>query len=87
MILEKKLLTEENQCRYNKCKQDLEEIYDNNAQGTCIRCQWYFLSLEKCNKTQIQICKIIVNDQEITDPNKMLNELRKYYESFLERVA
>ena len=31
---------------------------------------------------------IIVNDQEINDPNKMLNELRKYYESFfLERVA
>ena len=42
MILEKKLFTEENQCLYNKCKQDLEEIYDNIAQGICIRsrCQW-----------------------------------------------
>ena len=29
-----------------------------------------FLNLENFNGTQSQICKIIVNDQEITDPNK-----------------
>ena len=29
--LEKNLSTEENQCFYDKCKQDLEEIYDNIA--------------------------------------------------------
>ena len=28
-LLEKNLLIEENQCLYDKCKRDLEEIYDN----------------------------------------------------------
>ena len=45
------------------------------------RCQWYeegekssksFLNLEKLNGMQTQIRKIIVNDQEVTDPNKIL---------------
>ena len=42
-LLEKNLSTEENQCLYDKCKRDLEEIYDNNAEGVRIRrrCQWY----------------------------------------------
>ena len=74
--LEKNLSTGENQCLYDKCKRDLEEIYDNIAEGTRIRsrCHWYeegeksskfFLNIEKFNGTQSQICKIIVNDQEI----------------------
>ena len=42
-LLEKNLSTEENQSLYNKCKQDLEEIYDNIAEGMDIRSrsQWY----------------------------------------------
>ena len=41
--LEKNLSTEENQCLYDKCKRDLEEIYDNIADRIRIRtrCQWY----------------------------------------------
>ena len=58
------------------------------------RCQWYeegekssnfFINLEKFNGTQSQICKIIVNDQEVTDPNKMLNEIRNFYKSLFKK--
>ena len=94
--LEKNLSTGENQCLYDKCKRDLEEIYDNIAEGTHIRsrCQWYeegeksskfFLNLEKLNGTRSQIRKIIVNDQEIVDPNKVLNEIRIFYESLFRK--
>ena len=59
-ILERNLSIEENQCLYDKCKRDLEEIYDNITEGICIRSrsQWYdegekfskcFLNLEIFN--------------------------------------
>ena len=38
------------------------------------------LSIKNFNRVQSQIRKIILNDQEITDPNKILNEIRKFYE-------
>ena len=90
---EKNLSTEENQCLYDQCKQDLEEIYGNIAEGIRMRsrCQRYeegaksskfFLNLEKFNRMQSQISYIIVTDQEITDPNIILNEIRNFYESF-----
>ena len=64
--LEENLSTGENQCLYDKCKRDLEEIFDNITEGTHIRsrCQWYevgeksskfFLNLEKFNGTRSQI--------------------------------
>ena len=70
-LFEKNLSTEENQCLYDKCKRDVEEIYDNIAEGIRIRsrCQWYeegekssksFLNLEKFNGMQSQIRKMIV---------------------------
>ena len=94
--LEKNLSTGENQCLYDKCKRDLEEIYDNIAEETRIRsrCQWYeegeksskfFLNLEKFNGTRSQIRKIVVNDQEIVDPNKILNEIKIFYESLFRK--
>ena len=75
---------------------DLEEIYDNIAEGIRIRssCQWYeegeksstlFLNLEKFNGMQSQIRKIIVNDKEITDPNIILNEIRNFDESLFKK--
>ena len=93
---EKNSSTEENQCLYDKCKRDLEEIYDNITEGIRIRSrgQWYeegeksskfFLNLETFNGTQSQIRKIIVNDQEITDPNKILNKIRNIYESLFKK--
>ena len=95
-LLEKNLSTEESQCLYVKCKQDLEEIYDDIAEGIWIRsrCQWYkegeksskfFLNREKSNGTQSQTRKIIVNDQEITNPHKILNKIRNFYESLFEK--
>ena len=89
-LLEKNLSTEENQCLYGKWKRDLEEIYDNIVKGIRIRsrCQWYqegeksskfFLNLEKYNRMQSQIRKIIVNNQEITDPFIILNKIRNFY--------
>ena len=70
-LLEKNLLTTENQCLYDNCKQDLEKIHDNIAEGIHIRrrCQWYeeceksskfFLNLEKFNEMQSPIRKIII---------------------------
>ena len=70
-LLEKNLSTKENQCLYDKCKQDLEKIHDNIAEGIRIRrrCQWYeegeksstfSLNLEKFNETQSAIRKIIM---------------------------
>ena len=58
------------------------------------QCQWYeegeksskfFLNLEKFNGMQSQIRKIIVNDQEITDPNIILNETRNFYKSLFKK--
>ena len=57
-ILEKYLSCDKNIEEYHKCKADLDEIYDNIAEGVKIRsnCQWYeenekstkyFLNLEK----------------------------------------
>ena len=45
----------------------------------------FFLNLEKFNRTQSQICKIRVSDQEITDRNKVLNEIRNLYESLFQK--
>ena len=95
-LVEKKLLTKENQCLYDKCKRDLEETYDNIAEGIRIRsrCQCYdegeksstfFLNLEKFNGMQSQIRKIIVSDQEITDSNIILNEIRNFYKSLFKK--
>ena len=42
----------------------------------------FFLNLEKFNETQSQIRKIIVNNKEITDPNKIQNEIRILQISF-----
>ena len=42
----------------------------------------FFLNLEKFNGIQSQICKIIVNDQEKTDPNIILNEIRNFLQNF-----
>ena len=67
-------------------------------EGICIRsrCQWYeegeksskfILNLEKFNEMQSQICKIIANDQEITDPNTILNEIRNFYEFLFKKVT
>ena len=41
----------------------------------------FFKNLEKFNGIQSQICNI-VNDQEKTDPNIILNEIRNFLQNF-----
>ena len=36
----------------------------------------FFLNLKNFNAMQSQIRKVIVNDKEVTDPNKIQNEIR-----------
>ena len=45
-----------------------------------------FLNLEKYNGTQSQICKVVVNDQEASDPTEILNDKFniKYNTKFLQ---
>ena len=47
----------------------------------------FFLNLEKFNETQSQIRKIIANNKEITDPNKIQNEIRIFTNLFLKKVT
>ena len=72
--------------KYYKIKSELEEIYEQFVEGTKVRgkCTWYeegkkstkfFLNLEKKKSLQGQISKLIGN-QEITDQNKIQNELQ-----------
>ena len=58
------------------------------------KCQWYeeeekfskfSLILENFNGTQSQIRKIILNDQEINDPNKIQNKIRNFYKSLFKK--
>ena len=97
LLLEAKLIILENDLNnstclqeYNECKKELDEIYENIAEGIRVRsrCQWYeegekstafFLNLEKSHGKQGKIRKIIVDDHEITDSIS----IRKNLESFL----
>ena len=71
---------------YHNIKDKIEEIYQKKAEGARIRskCLWYeegeksskfFLKLEKSRGIQSQTRKRVVNNQEITDQNKIQNEL------------
>ena len=39
----------------------------------------FFLNLDNLNGMQCEIRKILVNYQEITDPNRILNEINFFY--------
>ena len=65
---------------YSRHKQELDEIFDDIAEGSQIqsRCQWYkkgkksnkfFLNFEKKDGTQGQIQKLTVNVKELSDKN------------------
>ena len=47
----------------------------------------FFLNLEKGKGTQSQIRKLIVNNQEITDQNKIQNELLFFYETLFRNTS
>ena len=82
--LENVLDNDDNLESYHSMKDKIEEIYEKKAEGARIRskCLWYeedeklwkfFLNLEKRRGTQSQIRKLTINEQEITDQNKIQN--------------
>ena len=83
-IPRKPLSTEENQCLYDKCKRDLEEIYDNIVEDIRIRrrYQWYEEG-KKSSKLNPEKC---MQSHRITDPNKIKNEIKNFYECLFKTV-
>ena len=79
--LEHVLDNDDNLESYHNIKDKIQEMYEKKAEGARVRskCLWYeegekfFLNLEKRGGTQRQIRKFTVNDQEITDQNKIQN--------------
>ena len=68
------------------CKNQLEEIYNDIAEGIKVRskCQWYeegekstklFLNLEKTKATQDTVKKLEINNKEINNPVEINKEL------------
>ena len=77
---------------YNNAKSELEKIYEYITDGIIMRSksQWYeegenstkyFLSLEKRNKVKSRIRQMCLNEdeEETTDPQKILDEFKKFY--------
>ena len=82
---------------YNKCKQDLEEIYNYITEGIILRSEthWYelgekstkyFLNLEKRNKAKSHIGMILTeSSSEITDSKAILSELKSFYSNLYQQ--
>ena len=76
---------------YNKCKEELESLYDYIINGIILRscATWYekgekstkyFLNLEKRNKTKSHVRKLISPDgSEETDPKNILANIKSFY--------
>ena len=90
--LEQNLDCEEKIYSYNEYKRELDVILDNISEGIKIRskCQWYeegeksnkfFLNLEKKRGAQGMISKILIDNAEITDSQKIEEELKSFYEN------
>ena len=81
---------------YNNYKNELDAIYNNIATSVKIRgkCNWYelgeksskfFLNLEKERAVNSLLKKIIVNDNEITEPSKLNFELYTFYQKLFQK--
>jgi hypothetical protein len=75
-----------------RIRKELETINDEKAQGIIIRskaniiendekCSKFFLQLENQNYNSKNIKTVIVNNEKISDPVKILEEEKKYYEN------
>ena len=85
-------MDEDNLSKYDSVKNELDEIYDNIAEGMRIRskCDWYehgekstifFLNLEKQRGSQNTIKKLVIDDKEITEQTHILEHIREFYET------
>ena len=81
---------------YNKCKIDLDILYDNITAGIKIRsrCSWYehgeksskfFLNLEKQRAVNGLLKKVIVNDREISTPLELNREIYEFYQKLFKK--
>ena len=74
---------------YNKCKNDLDILYDNIS-----RCSWYehgkksskfFLNLEKQRAVNGLLKKVIVNHREISTPLELNHEIYEFYQKLFKK--
>ena len=89
--------TEEVISVYNKCKSDLEVLYNYITEGIIIRStsNWYefgeksskyFLNLEKRNKAKLHVRTIITeNNTEISEPQAILLRIKEFYSTLYKR--
>ena len=82
---------------YQKCKHQLEEIYNYVTQGIIIRSKvdWYehgeksskyFLNLEKRNKAKSHIRKILnSNSVELSEPETVLSSIKSFYSTLYKK--
>ena len=78
---------------YNKCKSDLETIYDYITAGIILRSKsdWYehgeisskyFLNLEKRNKAKSHVRKLLTEtDEEVSNPSDIMIHIKDFYSS------
>ena len=95
--LENSLSSDKNIEEYHKCKVDLDEIYDNIAEGAKIRskCQWYeenekstkcLLNLDKKHAEKSTIRRLVTNKKDLGKHNDINNETFSYFKSLFERT-
>ena len=81
---------------YINCKNKLDKVYDDIAEGIKVRseCQRYekdeksikfFLNLEKTKGTQGTVKKLEINNKEIDNPVEINKELERFFENLFER--
>ena len=83
---------------YLECKNNLEQIYQEKANGVNIgsKCSWYelgeksskvFLNLEKKHVLQNQLRTLVCGQNEITDKNQINHQLHHFYKTlFTEKL-
>ena len=95
-LLESNLNCDINSVEYINCKNQLEEIYDDIAEGIKVRskCQWYeegekltkfFLNLEKTKATQGTVEKLEINNKEIDNSVEINKELERFFENLFKK--
>ena len=84
---------------YNECKQELENLYDFIEQGIILRswAAWYehgekstkyFLNLEKRNKAETHVQKILLqNNLESTEPKAIMSNLKTFHSNLYKRTS
>ena len=95
-ILESNLNSNKTLEEYNKCKNILEEIYGNIAEGVKVRRKilWYedgeksskfFKNLEKTKAVQGIIKKLEIENKEISDPNELNNGINGFFKKVIRK--